>query len=480
MLTKAWDYIKANKMIEKGDRIVIGVSGGADSVCLLYVLAEGCREYNLALNVVHINHGIRGKEAVEDELFVKELCNVLNVDFYSFSYDVRKIAKEESISEEEAGRKVRYKAFSEICHTKQCNKIAIAHNKNDNAETVLFHLFRGTGMKGLSGIEPKRMETTDFGEVTIIRPLLDCSRMEIEEVLRKKEITYRTDSTNLTDDYSRNKIRNKILAYAVKEINSGAVENIAGAATYLREAKDYIEADIIKYYQELVEEKDHTFQFSISEMKNRHPAIQKGIIFQIMENLAKRRKDLEAKHVEAVLSLFDKQVGRCVHLPYGMIAERGYQQIKLYHIDRLTCENSDSFKEIPIIIPGKTIVTQKCKIIETERMNYKNNLPIPKSSCVKWFDYDKIENAVVIRTRKEGDYIQINRSGGSKKLKDYFIDHKVPRKLRDSLLLIADGSHIMWIIGDENRMSERYKVDEDTTEVLLIKMFDLEDSVDDR
>lgn len=480
MLNKAWDCIKVNKMIEKGDRIVVGVSGGADSVCLLYVLEQFCRECGAYLVAVHVNHGIRGEEAARDEQYVKTLCTSWNIDYCSFSADVKGIAKKLGLSEEEAGRKVRYDTFLEICENRKCNKIAIAHNRNDNAETVLFHLFRGTGIKGLSGIAPKRILKTEYGEITIIRPLLGVERKEIEHFLGSKQISWQTDSTNLTEDYSRNKIRNKVLTYATEEINTGAVGNIADAAVQLREAEDFIDKEVHRRYDSLVQVSQDIYRIPVQHLAAEHPVLQKGMIMLILEKLAGNRKDLETKHIEAVLSLIEKQVGRYVQLPYGVIAEKEYEHIKLFC--KVSSKSEDEFVLIPeqVKVPGRTYISQIHKFIETELINYKINMMIPKNSCMKWFNYDKIENAVEIRTRREGDYIQINSNGGTKKLKDYFIDHKIPRKQRDGQLLITDGSHVMWIVGEGERMSERYKVEESTKRVLLIRLIDLEDGADDK
>ncbi len=482
MLSKVLDYLKKNNMLKKGDRIVVGVSGGADSVCLLYVLKELCRDLETTLIAVHINHGIRGEEADLDELFVTKLCNKLGIECYRYLYDVKAIAKEEGLSEEEAGRKIRYEAFLEICRVKKCNKIAIAHNKNDSAETVLFHLFRGTGIKGLSGIEPKRMISMDFGDITVIRPLLCVERKEIEAFLLSQNISFQIDSTNLTEDYSRNKIRNRILSYAVEEINTGAIGNITEAAAQLKEIEQFMEGCIANRYQALVKQENNSYSFVVKDMILEPRVIQKGIIRKILEDLAGKAKDLEAKHVESVLSLYEKQVGRYVHLPNNMLAERGYDQIKLHCVEVPSVGNTKGVCLNPVraTIPGKTVLWQFGKVIETEVIPYKKSDPIPKSSCIKWFDYDKIENAVEIRTRREGDYIQINSFGGRKKLKDYFIDHKIPRELRDSQILVTDGNHVMWLPGEGERMSEKYKVDQTTTKILLMKMLNLEEVENDR
>jgi tRNA(Ile)-lysidine synthase len=482
MIRKVMDYMKKYNMIEKGDRIVVGVSGGADSVCLLYVLKGFCEEKGATLTVVHINHGIRGKEAKRDEEYVEEICKQYGIETHTFHYEVKKIAKEEGISEEEAGRKVRYESFLEICKLKKCNKIAIAHNKNDNAETVLFNLFRGTGIKGLTGIEPSRVISTEFGNITVIRPLLNLERKDIEEYLQQEGIVYVTDSTNLTEDYSRNKIRNRVLTYATKEINLGAIGNINEAASQLKEIAAYVDFHIELRFQALVRVVDQVYHITVNDFMLESIVIQKGLIRRILEEMAGKRKDLEAKHVETVLTLLTKQVGRYMHLPYGIVAEREYNDIKFFCEKQEKEEKFTKERMMPIElkIPGRIFIPLIGKFIETKLINYKNSETIPKSSCAKWFDYAKIENVVEIRTRKEGDYIQINASGGNKKLKDYFIDHKIPQKLRDKQILITDGNHVMWIPGHGERMSEKYKVDETTTKVLLMKMIDLEEDEDER
>jgi len=481
MLEKVFNYAASNHMIERGDRIIVGVSGGADSVCLLHVLHKLYQEMDVTLIAVHVNHGIRGEEADRDEQYVKELCQSYGIRFHRVMEDVRKIALEQGLSEEEAGRNVRYEAFLKIGKTEKCNKIAVAHNKNDNAETVLFHLFRGTGIKGLTGTPPCRKLTTDTGEMMLIRPLLCAERREIEAYLKSESILYQIDSTNLTEDYSRNKIRNRILQYAVEEINSGAVGNICDSAAKLEEVWEYIDSQVELRFQTIVSHTGDFYEIPVRELMQEPAVLQKGILRRIMEKLAGSLKDLESGHVDAVLSLIQKQVGKCIHLPYGILAERGYDQIKMYlAADLKDCvEQEQRMEPVSVRIPGQTIITQKRKKFETEIIKYEKNEPIPKSSCMKWFDYDKIENAVVIRQRREGDVIQVNASGGRKKLKDYFIDQKIPQKQRDSQLLITDGSHVMWIPGAGERMSEKYKVDTATKNVLLMKMFDLEEENDD-
>ena len=203
-------FIEENQLIKKGDRIVLGVSGGADSICLLHILSCIQKALEIRLFVVHINHGIRGEEAKRDEDFVRDFCKRLNVEFFAFHYDIKKMAREQKISEEEAGRKARYSTFDTVAKKiiqkegvdAQNVKIAIAHNKDDNAETILHNLSRGSGISGLKGILAQNGN--------IIRPLLCFSRQEIEEYLSKNNIEYMTDSTNLENEYTRNILRNEV------------------------------------------------------------------------------------------------------------------------------------------------------------------------------------------------------------------------------------------------------------------------------
>lgn len=473
MYKKVCSFISANKLIEDNDRIVAGVSGGADSVCLLNILHRLSQERNIRLLVVHINHGLRGREADLDEEFVKKLCQQWGIELYSFSYDVRRIASCEGLTEEEAGRYIRYRTFYDVCKKNDCSKIAVAHNKNDNAETFLFNLFRGSGIKGLAGMQPKRTVTVDGYNIDIIRPLLCAERKEIEAYLQAEGIHYRTDSSNLSDDYTRNRIRNRILSYAVEEINKQAIKNIHEASQKLQEARDYIEYNISLCYKKIVEINNNEYRIPLKALQKEAAIIQKGLIRHIIENMTGQLKDLEAKHIDAVLALSGRQVGKLVQLPCGIVAEREYDYILLRHKNIQSRENS-LVKPVTVKIPGITRIDDRKLVFVTELFDYKKDMQIPKNSCIKWFDYDKIKNAVEIRSRRKGDYLCINSAGGTKKLKDYFIDVKIPNGLRDSQLLVTDGSHVIWIPEAGSRISEYYKVDKNTKKVLLMKLIKME------
>jgi tRNA(Ile)-lysidine synthase len=463
MLEKVQSYMIDNKMVEEGDRILIGVSGGADSICLFHVLLQFAPIFDLRLYVVHVNHGIRKMEAKEDEDYVRKICADYDIDFTLVTKDVPKLAKIYGLSEEEAGRKVRYEAFQKIGRMNYCNKIAVAHNKNDNAETVLFHLIRGTGIKGLTGIPPIRDH--------IIRPLLCVEREEIEQYMKVNHLSYRTDSTNLTEDYSRNKIRHRILAYVKREINNQVVDHISNTAAHLKEIENYLDDQIQEAFAKIVsyKEQEKEYCINLAEFSKMDIVIQKGIIRLIIKRLGKQLKNIDSHHINLVLGLTRKQVGKQLDLPYGILAIKDYESIRMKKKikEQKDDKNIKGFT-YEIKVPCNLYVPQFNKTISTRLKTYKKSMRIPKNRYTKWFDYDRINNIILLRTKQEGDFIHINSKGSRKKIKSLFIDDKIPREKRNNIPLLADGSHILWILG--GRISEAYKVSEETITVLEISI----------
>lgn len=465
MINKVLDYVKENKMLKPGDKVVLGVSGGADSVCLFFAFLEIKKIYDLELYVAHVNHGMRGIDARKDAIYVEELCKSHGIQFILVNENVTEIAKRESISLEEAGRNVRYDAFNNILRRFGANKIAIAHNSDDLAETVLFNLFRGTGLKGLAGISPVRDN--------IIRPLLCVSRKQIEEYLDERNITYCTDLTNLETDYTRNKIRLKVLPYISENINENVKEHIVQTSVMIDETLSYIETSAYDCFKKIVKEKDGQYSIHMDGFRAENIVIQKMIIRKVIECLAGKLKDITSEHVNMVLSLIHRETGKRVNLPYSIVAKRGYEEIFIFIGSKTNDVPGEENRKIlnikEIVIPGNYFLEDRNLNIEFRLMNYKKNFIIPQNGCTKWFDYDKINNTVSLRTRKEGDYLQIDHKGSKKKLKAFFIDQKIPREERDEILLLADGSHIMWIVGE--RISEAYKIDENTKNILMVKLY---------
>jgi len=456
MIDKVLHYIEENHMLQAGDTVAAGISGGADSVCLLFILVKLREKIPFRLTAVHVNHRIR-VEAAGDAAYVEKLCRDWNCGFYYAEEDVRAYASAHRLSEEEAGRIIRYDAFRRALEDTGApeGKIAVAHNKNDNAETVLFHLIRGCGLTGLTGIRPVRGR--------IIRPLLCVSRPEIERFLDENGLSYCIDRTNNDDTYTRNKIRHHILGFAEQEISSRAVSHIYDTSVILAEAEDYIRENTERALGRCArwEGKEVIFQADI--FCREHPMIQKQCILYAIERAAGSRKDISAVHVENVRQLFFRKGNGRTDLPYGLTACREYGCVRLFGRDG--GKEQAEAREVPV--PGEIGWPGGMKLV-TSVFPREKSQNIEEKTYTKWFDYDKIIKCLVLRGRQTGDYLQAYADGGRKTLKAYFIEEKIPRAKRDSIPLLADGSHILWIIG--GRISEYYKIDEQTKTVLQVQV----------
>jgi len=456
MQKRVFGYIREYQMIEGKDRVIAGVSGGADSICMLHMLIEFQKEIPFALSVVHINHELREEEAAKDAEFVEQICREYDIPCKVFSYDVAAIAQDEKLSIEEAGRKVRYQAFEKYAVQWGGTKIALAHHKNDVAETMLHNLVRGSALTGLCSVHPIRNP--------YIRPLLCMNREEIEQYLKDRHILWRTDSSNQDIQYTRNKIRHRVVDYLVQEINPKAVEHMADTAEDLLAAEEYLCQEALRAQEFHGKQKGNSIWLS-QFLTEEASIIRRYVLRNCFEQIAGSRKNLSRKHLQEMDELFGKTVGKSICLPLGVTASRVYQGIKI----ETTKEAGGILKAhaiaAPIPIPGEYSdegFTIKCQVFP------KNEDVIPEKRYTKWFDYDKIKGNLVIRTRKSGDFLVVDRSGGKKKLKDYFIDIKVPQEERDAVLLLTADSEIIWVIG--MRISEKYKIDKNTGQILSVQI----------
>ncbi len=453
-IEKVYEYIHNNNLISPGDRLVVGLSGGADSVCLFLVLFELRKRLGLddkSLYGVHINHMLRGEEADRDEKFAKEFCRTLNMEFVSYRIDVKKISEDERISVEEAGRKARYECFSQALKKYGCNKIAVAHNKNDMAETILFNMARGSGLKGIAGITPKRNN--------IIRPLLDVTRAEIEKYLEKNGQSYITDSTNLGIDYDRNKIRHIILP-ELEKVNSGALNHICQTGYEVGEGYKFIRKTAMEHFNKVVRRKEDELRINIPLLLQLDRIIQKQVLYEALIQKTGKMKDIGDTHIRGIMGLLEGNTGKCVELPYGIRVRKNYDSLVM--TDRET-EKSEYCMEIDregvYKIPGWGNLN--ISLFPKKQME-----DISKKIYTKMADYDKIKGKLFIRTPRDGDFVIIDNAGNTKKLTRVFIDNKVDREKRKSWPVIAAGSQIIWAIG--LRYGESCKIDRNTSKILCM------------
>ncbi len=458
-------------MLTCGDRVIAGVSGGADSVCLFLMLLELREKIGFDLIAVHVHHGLRGEAADQDQQFVEALCEQHRIPLEIFRVNLESIAKKRKQSLEEAGRMVRREAFDSVCKKYGGNKIALAHHQNDNAETLLWNLSRGTGLDGLGGIRPVNGK--------FIRPLLCMNRKEIEEYLAKRKQSYCIDETNAGTDYTRNKLRHLVLPILEEQVNSAAVRHMNETMEQIWELQEYMQEQVEAAYQECVQEhfeKACWIQIQQKSFETFPELIKKMVIRKGMEQVGGKKRDLSHKHVDVMMELMNKQVGRTLDLPYEMHAKRNYEGIRLEK-QRTYSFGEEKKAEImqecmsELNIPGETILADRnlklrCKILEKPKnLSIKD---IPQKIYTKWFDYGIIKSSLYIRTRQAGDTIVIDEKGHQKKLKNWFVDEKIPKEVRDSQLLLAENNEILWVLG--HRMSQAYQVKQSTKWILQIEV----------
>ena len=461
MMEKIEAFVKKYGMIQSKDTVVTGVSGGADSICLLFALLELQKKLDFRLAVCHVNHQIRGKSADEDEAFVRRLCEERGIPFWAFHENVELIAAKRKQSLEEAGRMVRREAFETVRREVGGTKIATAHHKNDSAETLLMNLARGAGLKGMCAIRPVNG--------IWIRPLLCLERREIEAWLEEQNLPYCQDETNDEDEYMRNRVRHRMIPELEKQVNTRAVRHFCDAAGQVQEVWDYLEAQTQEAFADCTEKTGESEIFiDHDKFAALPPVIGKLVIKKALETAAGSEKDIAACHVETVLDLFAGQTGRRADLPYRLTAERTYTGVCIG--PKREAQRADGYAK-ELAVPGETRVAEKhwnvtCRVFEKKAAF--SFAQIPQKTYTKWFDYDIIKNSLFIRSRRQGDSITIDNTGSRQKLKKYFINEKVPAAMREELLVIADGEQILWIPG--MRQSHAYQVREHTKRILEIRI----------
>ncbi len=457
---KVIDYIKQNKLINKKDRVLIAFSGGPDSVCLLNILNEAKEILDIDIGAAHINHMLRGEEAYADEEYVKSFCEERKIPCYVKRVDVNEYAEKNKMSSEMAGRKARYDFFEEILKEKQYNKIATAHNANDQAETVIFRMIRGSGIEGLGGIRNCR-------DNKIIRPILCLSREEVEYYIKDKGLSPRIDKTNFEKIYNRNKIRLDILPYIKENFNKNIIETLNRMALQLQKDNAFLEEEAHKLYDKYCTDKDEYFIIKKDTFIS-NEAIVTRVVRKAFAEYSKQNFDFEMKHVYEIIGLAQKGTGRIINMPNNIIAENVYGDI---YLKRKFCNNCKD--EISPVVINKFCIDDysvkfnkysiKFKVLENKEEKIEN---MQKDCFTRYFNFDKIENTITIRTRQNGDKIRPLGMKCNKKLKDIFINMKIPKELRNQIPIICFDDSIGYIAGYQ--ISEDYKVLSTSKKILKI------------
>ncbi|MDO4648928.1 MAG: tRNA lysidine(34) synthetase TilS [Eubacteriales bacterium] len=450
---KVQNYIEEHQMIPNGCIVLAGVSGGSDSSVMLSLLWKLQNTLDFELRVVHVNHQIRGKDADRDEAFVEKMCKDREISFRSVKKDVPALAAEWGIGLEEAGRIVRKDAWQEETERlgvpSENIRIALAHNQNDLAETVLHHLARGSGLRGLASMRPVSER--------VIRPILCLSKEEIERYAVEEGISFVVDASNASDDYTRNRIRHHILPTFQKEVNEKARENIARTSQLAAQAVDYLDSQSEEFLKNC---RWMPGEILLTEAFWEGPEVLQNFAIQkVLERLGGRKQDLSMEHIQMVRHLHGLQVGKQISLPYELCGKRTYEGVRIVkgRVLREELHPRALLPEETVILPEGEL---HCRVFPWEGEK------IPRNKYTKWFDYDKIKGTLTVRKKESGDFIVIHPEGMKKTVNRVMIDSKIPSEKREEIPLVAREQEVLWIVGV--RGSEGYRITDTTRQILEI------------
>lgn len=456
-MNKVINTINENKMINKGDGIIVALSGGPDSICLLHVLHTLKNKYNLTIYAAHINHMLRGDESDTDERVCKEYCESLDVEFFSRAVDIEKMALEQGVSTEMAGRDARYAFFGEIMKRVGAQKIAVAHNQNDQAETVLMRMMRGTGIEGLVGIKPVRDEI-------FIRPIINVTRSEIEQYCEVNKLPARIDKTNFEPIYSRNKVRLELIPYIEKNFNGDIITTLSRMCELIKRDEEFIQENVTKYFEKVCDISDEKV-IIYNDAFNLHPAVISRIIRKALLIFKGDINNIQSIHIDNVIKIQKSETGKFTVVPKGIVITNVYGNMEITRKQQNRKTHKSIINECIELKMGDNYVDDLGINIRVKQVSNNKSMNFKGKENVKYFNCDNVKN-ISVRVRKDGDRFVPFGMKGSKKLKDIFMDLKVPREKRDFVPLLCFDGEISWIVG--YKISDKFKVHEGVKNIIEV------------
>lgn len=464
--------IRKYNMLRPGDRVLVAVSGGPDSMALLHALWVSRRELSIEVRAFHLDHMFRGKESQQDSEAVLRYCARLGIRVVAERYDVPTFATESKLSPEEAARLVRYRLAGSAAASLKCTSIALAHHRDDNLETIVMRFLRGSGLRGLTGIRPVRQHSNHTWSGRVIRPLLECSRQEIESYCRQEDIAFRVDRTNLSDQYVRNRIRHDLIPRLL-EYNPNLSETITSMSAFMADENDFVEGQARQVLDEHSRVSDRILQVELIALTNAHPSLARRVILLAIEKVRGDRKDIYSTHVEDVLHFIQTEArSGSLSLPGGTRVRKRYGVVEFALSSALGSEKVPKYKK-PVSVPGLTVVpyTSSMIVADVFPVEQLGNRHKVTDKRVAYMDYDIVCDGLSVRNRRDGDRFVPLGMKGTKKLKEFFIDNKVKSETRDRVPLIVYGQNadqIAWI--GELRLSENVKITGETRNVLRLSL----------
>lgn len=459
MIKKIEQTIKKYSLLQNGDHVVVALSGGADSCALLLSLVGFTQADGLKMVVAHFNHGLRATESDEDEVFCRQLAKKFDLAFVTER--MRHLFIPKGVSPEDYFRRERYRFLDKVAMDHGANKIALGHHLNDQAETVLLNILRGSGLDGLKGFLPMR-------ENKYIRPLMEVSRQEINDFLKEAGVEYRQDSSNKNKVYLRNHIRNELIPCLKEKYNPRIEQNLARMADIVRRDDEFIGQYVNAILTSpQIQKKKNKVSFSAEYFKRLHISLGYRLLKAVLEDLAPESKGFSSSHIQSVVDLINQSSsGTSISLPYHLRAQKEYDHL-IISSDRM--EKTQDY-EYPITIPGTVDLRERHVILSTKHAI----LDEVDFKCLNktYFDRDKIKEPLIIRNRRSGDRFNPLGMRGSQKIKKLFIDRKIPRPKRNGIALIADQESVIWV--ENMHLSDRVKVSPETKNVLILEIRTLE------
>lgn len=455
---KFYETINKHKMIHKGDKVIVAVSGGPDSMCLLHLFLTYREQLGIYLLVAHLDHMFRGEESQGDALFVQSFCARKGLTFISDRVNVPGFIEKTGLSPEDAARRIRYDFFERAVLNYNAQKVALGHNRNDNEETVLMNILRGAGLEGLVGINPVQGK--------YIRPIIDVPRDAIQNYLHKNNIKYRTDRTNFTTDYFRNKLRLELIPLIKEKYSPNLGGSLRRLSDIARYDLQYIEFAVERAWSDSVKVAKGVVSINITKFRKIHPSVRRHIIRKAIDYLTGDVKDFEYKHTISLIDfIFNAKSGNIIDLPKGVLGQKDYENFVLY-LKRRNKDVCDYVYVLPLM--GHLLIKETDVEIRScikPRDTYKL---VKSNPLIAQLDCDKIKGTLTVRNRRPGDKFVPLGCMYYKKLQDFFIDNKVPKRQRKMIPIVEDSEKIVWVGG--MRIDERCKITEKTKNVLLLEM----------
>lgn len=418
IISQAINTIEKHALLQKGDKVLAGLSGGADSVCLLHILKSISEMYNITIYAAHINHNIR-ETADRDMEFSVRLCDKLGIECFVKSADVVGYARENKTGTEDAARRIRYDFFDEVCRGYNIDKIATAHNLNDRAETVLMNFIRGSGLGGLGGIPYRRGN--------IIRPVLDLTREETERYCRENRLEFMTDETNFEKIYTRNKIRLDVVPYIQENINKNFIRRIVENSDIIIQENDFMKQYAGEIFSQALKASGGKYMLDISRLDGCHEAIVRRVMLMYFHRIYDNPENMGKKFVDAAVRLMHGQSGKFIDLPGNVVMKNEYGFLAA----EKKCGN-----------PEEYAAEKRYKIIK----EYGAEAKKPDKNRI--FIKPEFAGGLSLRFRKDGDHFYPYGMEGGKKLKKFFSDMKIPKEMRGRIpLLVSENDDIMWVVG---------------------------------